>query len=684
MKGVKILLVMLLVGSIASGVYARPVEVYLMPSSSGEPSKMVPVGDKDWAWWLIQYDEGTSNYYLSGLIPGDTLGVFFEPPAACSLVEVHFCKYRFGFDGPTQYYGIVADIPDGVTIGDFGEYHSAASMPGPSCIGTILAGPTAMDITAFEDWEWDTLTVPGQPDIGTDAFWAGWTLEDTTHSTRIDAGDATTPLPLHAVGYKQGGTGPETNGPGWYSSWHLYWVRALVKVYENLPPNTVSFDRLTDTYTTGSREVTAIVEDVLGIPLNLMGVAWAKLWYSVNGGDDVSIDMDLIEGDSLYGTYSAEIPGAGVGDEIAFYIEAADLQDAKSTSPSASYVIRTGHNEHILLVIGPDDYYAPPYSWDPVRAIYDFVDVWDCYFYGYPDASVFDYYTPGKGDGDKVILWFTWGDIGPDLNLFKDFMDAGGKLLLSGEDIGWGAGLAPDWGAWEATPEDTVPYEYFGWRSGFDDDTLIGGHTTVNMYGTDAVITAGLEYTQVTPYYWAGPGAYSYIGKFDELAPTAVTAFTEETYGFTLGYRYEKNGAKLVCTYFPIQYIGTPETQVVVGEDTIYADTLLQNTLMRNIFSYLEVGVEESTEPVVYRLPVVSPNPLSRPTTISFSIPRTEYVSMKVYDVTGSLVSTLVNKRLTAGTHSLTVDTKKLASGVYFLRMDAEGFSGTRKFVVMK
>ncbi|OYD16262.1 hypothetical protein CH333_03815, partial [candidate division WOR-3 bacterium JGI_Cruoil_03_44_89] len=138
------------------------------------------------------------------------------------------------------------------------------------------------------------------------------------------------------------------------------------------------------------------------------------------------------------------------------------------------------------------------------------------------------------------------------------------------------------------------------------------------------------------------------------------------------------------CTYFPIQYIGTLETQVVVGEDTIYADTLLQNTLMRNIFSYLEVGVEESTEPVVYRLPVVSPNPLSRPTTISFSIPRTEYVSMKVYDVTGSLVSTLVNKRLTAGTHSLTVDTKKLASGVYFLRMDAEGFSGTRKFVVMK
>ncbi|OYD17125.1 hypothetical protein CH333_01810, partial [candidate division WOR-3 bacterium JGI_Cruoil_03_44_89] len=172
--------------------------------------------------------------------------------------------------------------------------------------------------------------------------------------------------------------------------------------------------------------------------------------------------------------------------------------------------------------------------------------------------------------------------------------------------------------------------------------------------------------------------------KFDELAPTAVTAFTEETYGYTLGYRYEKNGAKLVCTYFPIQYIGTLETQVVVGEDTIYADTLLQNTLMRNIFSYLEVGVEESTEPVLYCLPVVSPNPLSRPTTISFSIPRTEHVSMKVYDVTGSLASKLVDERLTAGTHSITINTKNFASGVYFLRMDTGDFSGTRKFLVLK
>ena len=672
MRKLSIFLLLLLAGFTGvSGVYAKSREIYLLPSRPGESSKTLPFTDKPSVDWLIQYDGGESEYYLSGLLPGDSCGIYFEPPAACSLVEVHFCVYR-PYQGSGEYHAMVGRAAYDISL--LGPWPQ--SMPGQNPFDTIYAD-TVMEIEVTGEFDWDTLVVPVMPDIGSDAFIGAVSPLDTSFSIRIDAGAGP---PYHAIRSMQGGP----NGPGWYTSWHLFWVRALVKVYENLPPNIVSFDRLTDTYTTGSREVIAIVEDVLGIPFNLMGVAWAKLWYSVNGGDDVSIDMGLIEGDSLHGTYSAEIPGAGVGDEIAFYIEAADLQDAKSTSSSASYVIRTGHNEHILLVIGPDDYYGPPYSWDPVRAIYDFVDVWDCYFYGYPDASVFDYYTPGKGDGDKVILWFTWGDIGPDLNLFKDFMDAGGKLLLSGEDIGWGAGLAPDWGAWEATPEDTVPYEYFGWRSGFDDDTLLGGQVTVNMYGVDPTITSGLEYAQVSPYVWYAPGALSWIGKFDELAPTAVTAFTEETYGYTLGYRYEKNGAKLVCTYFPIQYIGTPETQVVVGEDTIYADTLLQNTLMRNIFSYLEVGVEESTEPVVYRLPVVSPNPLSRPTTISFSIPRTEHVSMKVYDVTGSLASKLVDERLTAGTHSITINTKNFASGVYFLRMDTGDFSGTRKFLVLK
>jgi hypothetical protein len=57
---------------------------------------------------------------------------------------------------------------------------------------------------------------------------------------------------------------------------------------------------------------------------------------------------------------------------------------------------------------------------------------------------------------------------------------------------------------------------------------------------------------------------------------------------------------------------------------------------------------------------------------------------VKVYDVTGSLVSKLVDKELTAGTHTFTINTKNLASGVYFLKMDAGTFSGTRKFVVMK
>ena len=96
------------------------------------------------------------------------------------------------------------------------------------------------------------------------------------------------------------------------------------------------------------------------------------------------------------------------------------------------------------------------------------------------------------------------------------------------------------------------------------------------------------------------------------------------------------------------------------------------------------VGIDEKYEPLTYTLPTVAPNPLSVSVGINFSILKTEYVSIKIYNVMGSLVSTLMNKTLTAGTHSITLNTDKLTSGVYFLKINTSNFSGTSKFIVIK
>jgi len=655
---------MLLVGSIASGIYAKPAEVYLMPTNPGEPSKMVPGGDKASAWWLIQYDGGESNYYISGLLPGDTLGVFFEPPAACSLVEVHFCKYRFDFDGPTQYYGIVADIPDGVTIGDFGEYHSAASMPGPSCIGTILAGPTAMDITAFEEFEWDTLTVPGQPDIGTDAFWAGATIEDTTHSTRIDAGSAATPLPLHAVGYKQGGTGPETNGPGWYSSWHLYWVRALVKVYENIGPVIVP-EGLLGTYNTGNRAVGIYTED---FGPAAPGIAEIHLYYSVDGGDaqEVTVVQDSVDATTPnfeYGWWHAEIPGQAAGSVVTYWVEGVDGEGAPASSAEYSYMIGAGTPGNGLLYVEEDEAWSimdihNAYTGHPW-------DLWYEYFGGVADNTVTDYYITGAGA--NAISWLTFsGYIFGEWSFteaFRSFMDAGGCLFLAGQDVpGGGYGLG--YGEWVA--ESPHPLADYLKAYGGTDDYITDDPFSVFVDNTDVLTTGMPDEVEVScgSIYQS-----TWVGIFTDLDAGCVPLFFDAE-GNILGYRYTTPGGfKVVFLYFEFHAM---------------TDTDAQDTFISNLTDWFAVGVEENPEELVYNLPMVSPNPLSRPTTINFSIRNNEHVSVKVYDVTGSLVTKLVDESLTAGAHTLTIDTESLTSGVYFLKMDAGTFSGTRKFVVMK
>jgi hypothetical protein len=78
------------------------------------------------------------------------------------------------------------------------------------------------------------------------------------------------------------------------------------------------------------------------------------------------------------------------------------------------------------------------------------------------------------------------------------------------------------------------------------------------------------------------------------------------------------------------------------------------------------------------------PNPFNPSTTISFSIPRTENVSLKVYDLLGREVATLVDGRKEAGEHSVKWNAEGFASGVYFCRLKAGDFVQTRKLVLVR
>jgi hypothetical protein len=84
------------------------------------------------------------------------------------------------------------------------------------------------------------------------------------------------------------------------------------------------------------------------------------------------------------------------------------------------------------------------------------------------------------------------------------------------------------------------------------------------------------------------------------------------------------------------------------------------------------------------------PNPFNPSTTISWQMPEGSLVTLKVYDILGNEVASLVNGFQKAGVHSITFNTqnaagsRNLSSGVYFYRLSAGNFVSTKKMVLVK
>jgi len=78
------------------------------------------------------------------------------------------------------------------------------------------------------------------------------------------------------------------------------------------------------------------------------------------------------------------------------------------------------------------------------------------------------------------------------------------------------------------------------------------------------------------------------------------------------------------------------------------------------------------------------PNPFNPATNIRYAVPQTSHVTIRVYNVTGQLVATLVNETRDAGYHNVVFDGTQLASGVYIYRMQAGDFTHTRKLMLIK
>lgn len=91
----------------------------------------------------------------------------------------------------------------------------------------------------------------------------------------------------------------------------------------------------------------------------------------------------------------------------------------------------------------------------------------------------------------------------------------------------------------------------------------------------------------------------------------------------------------------------------------------------------------EST-PQTFELNNNYPNPFNPSTKISYSIPKQSRVTLKVYDLIGNEVSTLVSEEMAAGNYEFEFDASKLGSGVYLYKLQAGNFIETKKMILLK
>ncbi len=96
-------------------------------------------------------------------------------------------------------------------------------------------------------------------------------------------------------------------------------------------------------------------------------------------------------------------------------------------------------------------------------------------------------------------------------------------------------------------------------------------------------------------------------------------------------------------------------------------------------------SVETGSEiPVDFRLGQNFPNPFNPTTNIAFDLPKSEFVSLKVYTLLGTEVTTLVSENLPAGKHSFKFNASTLPSGVFFYKLQTSSFVETKKMLLVR
>ena len=132
-----------------------------------------------------------------------------------------------------------------------------------------------------------------------------------------------------------------------------------------------------------------------------------------------------------------------------------------------------------------------------------------------------------------------------------------------------------------------------------------------------------------------------------------------------------------------------PFTLTAPGQGTYRVNAGFKNPNPRRWDSVMvDIGLtnvnENPISPNTFKLYDNFPNPFNPSTTVKYSLTKTSFTKIKIYDAVGNEVATLVNDIKTAGTHQVLFNAEGLSSGVYYYSINSGSFSETKKMVLIR
>ncbi len=163
------------------------------------------------------------------------------------------------------------------------------------------------------------------------------------------------------------------------------------------------------------------------------------------------------------------------------------------------------------------------------------------------------------------------------------------------------------------------------------------------------------------------------VGTFDNIT---YNKFNVQEYANT-GYLIDCSGIQSGNYY--LRLFTSSNDNVDLSISDIQRDDIVlekSNLLVRN---FKGEGI-----PTVYDLAQNFPNPFNPSTAIRYQIPQDGIVTLKIYDILGSEVATLVNEEKVAGKYEVNFNASSLASGVYIYKIQSGSFINSKKMLLLK